>query len=179
MSVKILSESEISRERTLVYQTLYKNFVVLIQQKKIGNVWTVNQHCLNPKLFINAIAALPNKTEPSESSIITSGGFLPPKTTPAFENPDVDTFTDEVRKIFYRYDCECVPLCETQLGVYGACDEFADLWELMSAPDSPASQTPTSEPVTPAVDPSPTVTPTPSPSLFAEISNSYRRKFCD
>ena len=37
-------------------------------------------------------------------------------------------------------------------------------------PDSPASQTPTSEPVTPAVDPSPTVTPTASPSLFAEIS---------
>ena len=75
MSVKILSESAISRERTLVYQTLYKNFVVLIQQKKIGDVWTVYQHFLIPKLFINAIAALPSKTEPSESSIITSGGL--------------------------------------------------------------------------------------------------------
>ena len=49
----------------------------------------------------------------------------------------------------------------------------------MSALDSPASQSPTSEPVTPAVDPSPTVTPTPSPSLFAEISKSYQRKFCN
>ena len=81
MSVKTFSESAASRERTLVYQTLYENFVVLIQQKKIGNAWTVNQHCLVSKLFINAIAALPNKREPSESSIITSGGFLFPKTT--------------------------------------------------------------------------------------------------
>ena len=115
MSVKIVSESAISRERTLVYQTLYENFVVLIQQKKIADVWTVYQHCLIPKLFINAITALPSKMEPSESSIITSGGFVPPKTMPAFENHDVDTLTDEVRRIFYRYDCECVPLCENQL----------------------------------------------------------------
>ena len=122
MSVKILSESAISRKRTLVYQTLYEKFVVLIQQKKVREVWTVNQHCLIPKLFINAIAALLNKTEPSVSSIITSGGFLPHKSTPAFENHDVDTLTDEVRRIFYRYDCECILLCENQLGVYQACD---------------------------------------------------------
>ena len=102
---------------------------------------------------------------------------MPPKTTPAFENHDVDTLTDEVRRIFYRYDCECVPLCENQLGVYRACDELADMWGLKSAPDSPTSLT--SVPVTPAVDPSPTVTPTPSPSLFAEISKSYQEKFCN
>ena len=34
MSVKILSESAISFERTLVYQTVFENFVVLIQQKR-------------------------------------------------------------------------------------------------------------------------------------------------
>ena len=34
MSVKILSESAISFERTLVYQTVFEIFVVLIQQKK-------------------------------------------------------------------------------------------------------------------------------------------------
>ena len=158
---------------------MYGNFVVLIQQKKNGDVWTVYQRCLIPKLFTNAIEALPNKTEPSESSIITSGGFLPPKSIPAFENHDVVTLKDEVRRIFYRYDFECVPLCENQLGVYRACEELADMWELKSAPDSPLSQTHTSEPVTLAVDPSPTVTPTPSPSLFAEISKSYQHKFCN
>ena len=92
--------------------------------------------------------------EPSESSIITSGGRLTPKSTPAFEDHAVDTLTDEVRKIFYRYDCECVPLCENQPGVYRACNELADMRGLKSAPDFPVNQTPTSEPVTPAVDPS-------------------------
>ena len=177
MSVKILSESAISREQTLVYQTLNGNFVVLIQQKKIGDVWTVYQHCLIPKLFTNAIAALPNKTEPFESSIITSGGFLPPKSIPAFENHDVDTLTDEVRRIFYRYDFECIPLCENQLGVYRVCDELADKWELKSAPNSPLSQTPTSEPVTLAVDPCPTVTPTPSPSLLRKSVKVINKSF--
>ena len=46
---------------------------------------------------------------------------------------------------------------------------------LKFAPDSPASQTPTCEPATPEMDPSPIVTPTPSPSLFAEINKSYQQ----
>ena len=46
------------------------------------------------------------------------------------------------------------------------------MWKLKSAPDSPASQTATNEPVTPAMDPIHTVTPTHSPSLFVEISKS-------
>ena len=53
------------------------------------------------------------------------------------------------------------------------------IWGLRSAPNCPASQTPTSEPETPAVVPSPTVKPTPSPSMFAENSKSYQRKFCN
>ena len=52
------SESAISFERTLVYQTVFENFVVLIQQKKNDLCYTY-QHYLIPKLFINAIAALP------------------------------------------------------------------------------------------------------------------------
>ena len=78
MSVKILSESAISFERTLVYQTVFENFVVLIQQRKNDFGYTYH-YCLIPKLFINAISALAEKTEPADSSIITSGGHLPPK----------------------------------------------------------------------------------------------------
>ena len=61
MSVKILSEYAISFERTLVYQTVFENFVVPIQQKRKNDLWYTYQHCLIPKLFINAIAALPEK----------------------------------------------------------------------------------------------------------------------
>ena len=55
MSVQILAESVISLERTLVYQTVFENFVVLIQQKRQGDVWQNYQHCLIPKLFINVV----------------------------------------------------------------------------------------------------------------------------
>ena len=126
-----------------------------------------------------ALQLYQTKTEPSESSTITFGSFLPPKTTLAFGNHDVNTLTDEVRRIFYRYGFECFPLCENQTGVYGACDELADIWGLKSAPDSPPIQIPASEPITPAVDPRPTLTPTPSPSLFAEITKKYQQKFCN
>ena len=86
MSVQILAESVISLERTLVYQILFENFVVLVQQKRQGAVWQTHQHCLLPKLFINAIASLPEKTEPAECSLITSGGHLPPKTLPTIQH---------------------------------------------------------------------------------------------
>ena len=82
MSVKILSESAISFERILVYKTVFEYFVVLIQQKRKNDLWYTYQHCLIPKLFINAIAALPEKIEPAECSMITSGGHLKPKTIP-------------------------------------------------------------------------------------------------
>ena len=172
MSVKILAESEASWERTLVYQTVYENFVVLIQQQKQDDVWHVYHHCVLPKLLINAIAALPEKTDPSESTIITSGGHLPAKVLPAFQDCNMDTLPEETKRTLYRYDCDCVPLFENQLGAYQACDDLGNLWGIKTSPSSPYSETTlASLPTTPVVDPSSTVTPTPSPSLFAEVRN--------
>ena len=59
MSIKILAELEVSWERTLVCQTVYKNFVVLIQQRIQDDAWNVYHHCLLPNILINAIASLP------------------------------------------------------------------------------------------------------------------------
>ena len=55
MSVKFLALSEASWERTLVYQKVFENFVVLNQQRKQDDVWHVYHHCLLPKLLIIAI----------------------------------------------------------------------------------------------------------------------------
>ena len=173
MSVKILAESEASWERTLVCQTVYENFVVLIQQRKQDDLWHLYHHCLLPKFLINAFAALPEKTDPSESTIITSGGHLPAKVLPAFQDCNLDTLPEETKRILYRYDCECVPLFENQLGVYQACDDLGNLWGIKTSPSSPDSETTLfSLPTTPAIDPSPTVTPAPSPSLFAGTHNN-------
>ena len=173
MSVKILAESEASWERTLVYQTVYEIFVVLIQQRKQDDVWHVYHHCLLPKPLINANAALPKKTDPSESTIITSVGHLLANVLPAFQDCNMDTLPDEIKRIFYRYDCDCVPLFENQLGAYQACDDLGNLWGIKTLPSSPDSETTlASLPTTPAVCPSPTFTPTSSPSLFAGIDNN-------
>ena len=173
MSVKILAESEFSCEKTLVYRTVYENFVVLIQQQKKDNVWNTYHQCLLPKLLINAIAAPPEKTDPSECSMITSGGHLTAKVLPAFQYCNMDTLPEETKRILYRYDCECVPLFENQLGGYQACDDLANLWRISSSPDSPDCESTLSGlRTTPAIDPSPTVTPAPSPSLFAGIHNN-------
>ena len=147
--------------------------MVLIQQRKQDDVWHVYHHCLLSKLLINAIAALPEKTDPSETTIITSDGHLPANVLPAFQDCNMDTLPDEPKRIFYLNDCDCVPLFEAQLGAYPACDDRTNLWGIKTSPSLRDSETTlASLPTTPAVDPGPTVTPTPSPSLFAGIHNN-------
>ena len=101
------------------------------------------------------------------------------KTTLAFEHRNVDTLTIEVRQIFNRYDCECIPLSENRLGVYQACDYLADISGLKPTPKSPVSHTPLSEPVTPAAEPGPAITKTPSPSLFERLTQQRQFSVCD
>ena len=80
-----------------------------------------------------------------------------------------ETLPEEVRRILYRYECDCVPLFKNQLGTYQAYENLGDMWGVKSSPFSPDSQPPSvsvSVPTTPAVNPIPSFTPTPSPSLF-------------
>ena len=172
MSVQILVETVIFVERTLVYQTVFENFIVLFQEKRRGDVWQTYQNILIPKLFINAIASLPEKTESAECSINTSGGHLPPKDLPKFLHLDMESLPDDAKRILFRYDCDCAPLFENQQGAYQACEKLADIWGIKSSPCYPEDQSQldsASLPITPAVDPSPSLTPTSSPSLFAGI----------
>ena len=77
------------------------------------------------------------------------------------------TLPKETRTILYKYDCDCVPFFENQLGVVGACNDIVDLWGLPHSPESPP---PTPGCVsTPTSDPSATVTPGSSPSLFSSV----------
>ena len=125
-----------------------------------------------PKLFINAIASLPEKTKPPECSLITSGEHLPPKSLPTFQQLGMESLPDDVKRILFRYDCDCVPLFENQLGAYQACENLADMWGIKSSlcsPENPLQLDSASLPVTTAVDPSPSLAPTSSPSLFAGI----------
>ena len=114
------------------------------------------QSLSSPKLLIKAIAALSEKADPSECSIITSEGHLPAKVLPPFQDCDMDTLPDVIRCIFYHYDCDCVPLFENQLGANQAGKDLAHLWWIKKSTSLPDSKTTlASLPATAAVDPSP------------------------
>ena len=169
--LKICTKNFVRSNTCLICNFVGAN-VVLVQQKRQGDVWQNYQHCLLPRLLINTIASLPEKTEPAECSLITSGGTFTSENFTTFQHLGMESLPDDVKRILFRYDCDCVPLFENQLGAYQACENIADMWGIKSSPCSPENQSQldsASLPVTPAVDPSPSLTPTSSPSLFAGI----------
>ena len=175
MSYHILSETENSFERTIVYQTMHENFVVIGQQKRLNEQedWTTKDHCMLPKLFVNYVAQLPDKPQSTSGGFITSGGIVQPSTLyDPLHTYDISNLPLETRKIIYKYDCDCVPFYENQLGVLQECDNLADLWGLPKSPESPINPSPL---CTPTADPSPTLSPDstqPSPSLFSNLKNN-------
>ena len=80
-----------------------------------------------------------------------------------------ETLAEEVIRVLKRYDCRCLPSFENQLGTYQACKNLGDIWGVKSSASSLNRQPPSVSDIVPTtsfVDPSPTVTTTPSPSLF-------------
>ena len=175
MSYHILSESDLSRERTIIYRTVHENFVVIVHQKRSheNEEWTTHDHCMLPKIFINFIAQLPDKPETTGSGFITSGGVVPPTTLlHPLEQYDISNLPMGTKKLKYKYDCDCVPFYENQLGVLQACDNLADLWGLPKSPESPTNPSPF---CTPTADSSPTLSPDSSeqsPSLFSNLKSN-------
>ena len=169
MAYHILSESENSFERTIVYQTMHENFVVIVQQKHLNERedWTTKEHCMLPKIFVNFIAQLPDRPQSTSGGFITSGGIVPPSTlSDSLHAYDISNLPVETRKIIYKYDCNSVPFYENQLGVLRECDNLADLWGLPKSPESPINPsllcTPTADPSRTKFSKTPENTETPS-----------------
>ena len=141
MSYHILSESENSFERTIVYQTRHENFVVIVQEKRLNEQedWTTKDHCMLPKFFVNFIAQLPDKPQSTSGGFITSGGILPPSTlSDPVQTYDISNLPAGTKKIIYKYDCDCFPFYENQLGVLQECDNLADLWGFQNLQNHPS-----------------------------------------
>ena len=126
-----------------------------------------------PKLFVNYIAQLPDKPQSTSGGFITSGGIVPPSTLyDPLHTYDISHLPLETKKVIHKYDYDCVPFYENQLGVLQECDNLADLWGLSKSPESPINPSPI---CTPTADPSPTFSPDstqPSPSLFSNLKNN-------
>ena len=162
MSYHILCESEDSWERSIVYHTQNENYIVFIQQKKNSEkgCWRSIEHCIIPKMFVNFVATLPDKYVSTEDNgtktVLTAGGYSVPRKMPLLFPYDIDTLSPDTKRLLYRYDCDCVPILENQLGQFQAIEELAQLWGIQPSPTSPATS-PIGSPAT--NEPSPIVTP--------------------
>ena len=110
-------------------------------------------------MFVNFVATLPEKYVSSEDNgtktLLTAGGYSVPRKMPLLFPYDIDTLSPDTKRLLYRYDCDCVPIFENQLGQFQAIEEQAQLWGIQPSPTSPATS-PIGSPAT--NDPSPFVT---------------------
>ena len=147
MSYHISLETENSFERTIAYQTMHENFVVIVQQKRLNEKedWTTRDHCMTPQLS--------EKPQSTSRDFITSGCIIPPSTLSyLLHTYEISNLPVGTKKIIYKYDCDCVPFYENQLGVLQECDNLADLWGLPKSPESTINPSPF---CTPTADPAP------------------------
>ena len=156
----LLSDSDESWQKTLVYQTMYENYVVFIQQCKDFSMknWITSDRFIIPKSIIDFVAILPGKNLPTHGSVLTSGGLVPPQKLQSCEPQDIATLPDETKQLFFKYDCNCVPLFENQLGAQGARDNLSSLRGIKLSPTSPAISSGHSLPTTPLSEPSASAT---------------------
>ena len=179
MSYHILCESEDSWERSIVYHTQYKNYIVFIQQKKNSEkgCWRSIEHCIIPKMFVNFVATLPDKYVSTEDNgtktVLTAGGYSVPRKMPLLFPYDIETLSPDTKRLLYRYDCDCVPIFENQLGQFQAIEELAQLWGIQPSPTSPATS-PIGSPAT--NDPSPIVTPETTDTKRKTVNASIMEK---
>ena len=158
MSYHILSETENSFERTIVYQTMHENFVVIVQQKRLNEKedWTTKDHCMIPKMFVNFVVQLSDKPQSTSGGFITSGCIIPPSTlSDPLHTYDISNLP--VAKKNYLNTIATVFLSMKTSSVFRKCDNLADLWGLPESPESPINPSPF---CTPTEDPSPTLSQT-------------------
>ena len=88
--------------------------------------------------------------------VLTAGGYSVPRKMLLLFPYDIDTLSPDTMRLLYRYDCDCVPIFENQLGQFQAIEELAQLWGIQPSPTSLATS-PIGSPAT--NNPSPFVTP--------------------
>ena len=84
---------------------------------------------------------------------------MPPQKLQSCESQDIATLYNETKQLLFKYDCDCVPLFENQLGAQDARDNLASFWGIQFLPTSPLNSSGQSLPTTPLRDPSATTTP--------------------
>ena len=117
---------------------------------------------------------LPKKptTDTHGGTIFISAGIITPSNVPDnLSSYNIFDSPENVKKVFYNYDCEMVTFFKNQLSLVEACVNLADLWGLARSPESLFKPTPC---ITPVRDPSLTLSSFESSQSF--FSNLWEKK---
>ena len=94
-------------------------------------------------MFVNFVATLPDEYVSTEDNgtktVLTAGGYSVPRKTPLLFPYDFDTLSPDTKRLFYRYDCDCVPIFENQLDHFQAIEGLVQLCGVQPSPTSPAT----------------------------------------
>ena len=68
--------------------------------------WITSDRFIIPKSIIVFVATLPGKNLPTNGSVITCGGLVPPQKLQSCEPQDIATLPDERKQLLFKYDCD-------------------------------------------------------------------------
>ena len=126
MSYHILSETENSFERTIVYPTMHEIFVVMVQQNVETNKKTGQRRiivCFQKLLWISLLSCQTNLDQPVGVSLHQAVSYHLQYFLTLCILTIYQVYQWEQKKIIYKY----VPFYENLLGVLQECDNLADL----------------------------------------------------
>lgn len=136
MSCFEITEKDDSYFRTLVYRTMYKNFIVILRQKRnLDNFFETLEHTLLPIKFLPILNSLfPNVN--NQTALLSNGYFCYEEPAEVKEINCAD-LPFGVKRVFFDYDCQVVTITNNQLGFFQALEEVGDFWGIQTSPDSP------------------------------------------
>lgn len=120
MLTRIFQED--SFHRTIIHECHQgKNFAI-IQQEKERDEWTIQNHIMLPKHLVTYLVELQLRQMRESETTGFDDAEEKEKTI------DEKTLPENIRKLLFRYDSDCIPLYENQEGVWREMELLESFW---------------------------------------------------
>lgn len=130
-SALILTTQEQSTERTVVYETYNGNSFVVVKEKYLEEVWTVDSHLILPKAVLDFMEIF--RMEQRNGGVSREGYSQTWSRSVVYDRFQLDNAT---RKILHQYDCSTVPIYPNQSQTFEELHLIDDYWNHVDSPTS-------------------------------------------
>lgn len=131
-SALILTTEELPIERTVIYETYNRNSFVIVKEKYMEEVWTVDDHIILPKAVLDFMEIF--RMEQRNGGTSHEGYLHTWSRTVIHDRFDLDSVT---RKLLHQYDCSDVPIYPNQSQTFEELHSIDDYWKQVNSPTSP------------------------------------------